>query len=113
MRFRDHLDGRIAVFELSGKIMGGRDSTLFQGRVNEYVNINRNRILIDMAGVEWTNSRGLGMLIAALRLVQGSGGRLALTNIERVRSLLAVSRLATVFEHFDSRADALEALRSD
>lgn len=112
MRFRDHLDGKVAVFELTGKIMGGNDSTLFQGRVNEYVNINLNHILVDLGGVQWTNSQGLGMLIAALKTVRKSGGRLALTNIESVRSLLAVSRMATVFEHFDNRDDALRSLQS-
>ena len=111
MRFRDHLDGQIAVFELSGKIMGGKDSTMFQGRINEYVNLNRNHILVDLGGVQWTNSQGLGMLIGALKTVRRTGGRLALTNIESLRSLLAVSRLATVFEHFDNREEALRSLR--
>ena len=110
MKFRDHLDGQIAIFELSGKIMGGPDATMFQGRVNEYVNINKNRILVDLAGVQWTNSCGLGMLISALKTVQQSGGRLALTNIERIQSLLAVSRMAMFFEHFDTRDDALRSL---
>ncbi len=112
MRFKDSLDGQVAVFELSGKLLGGPEATLFQGRIGEYVNLNKNKILVDLGGVKWTNSRGLGMLIAALKAVESSGGRMALTNIETVRSLLAVSRLATVFEHFDSRDEALRILKS-
>ena len=110
MRFKDHLDGQVAVFELSGKIMGGNDATMFHGRVNEYVSINKNNIVIDLAGVQWSNSRGLGMLIGALKTVQNSGGRLALCNIERIQSLLVVSRMAMFFEHFETRDDALRSL---
>ena len=112
MRFRDSLDGQVAVFELSGKLLGGPEATLFHGRISEYVSLNKNRVLVDLGGVKWTNSRGLGMLIAALKAVENSGGRMILTNIETIRSLLAVSRLATVFEHCDSRDEALQSLNS-
>jgi anti-sigma B factor antagonist len=112
MRIKDHLSGNIAVFELSGKIMGGREATLFHGRIQEYINLNKRNILVDMSNVGWTNSEGLGMLLAARKRVNDAGGRLALTNIESVVSLMALTRLATVFEHFDNRADAEAALNT-
>ncbi len=110
MKFRDRLTGDVAVFELSGKVMGGPDATLFRGRVQEYVALNKNKILIDLARVRWTNSQGLGMLLGTLKTVEGAGGRLALANIDSIESLLAVSRLASVFELYDSCDDALREL---
>ncbi len=110
MRMKDHLAGNIPVIELFGKIMGGREATMFQGRIQEYLNLNMKNILVDMSQVAWTNSQGLGMLLAAHKSVRKAGGRLALTNIEQVESLLAITRLATIFEHFESRADAEAAL---
>jgi len=112
MKFRDHLAGDIAIFELSGKIMGGTDATLFRGRMQEYVALNKRKVLLDLAGVRWTNSQGLGMLLGALKTMQGVGGRLALANIDSVESLLAISRLASLFEHYESRDDALRGLSS-
>ncbi len=110
MKFTDHLNGDVAIFELSGKIMGGSDATMFRGRMQEYVALNKRKVLLDLAGVRWTNSQGLGMLLGALKTMQGVGGRLALTNIDSIESLLAISRLATVFEHYETRADALRGL---
>jgi len=110
MKFKDHLDGNVAVFELSGRMMGGPEATLFHGRLHEYVTLNKRHILLDLAGVNWTNSQGLGMLINALKTVNGAGGRLALANIDGVESLLAISRLASFFEHYDSAEDAMRSL---
>ncbi len=113
MNFKNYLAENIAVFEFSGKLMGGANATMFQGRLMEYINLNKNRVLLDLNQVDWTNSRGLGMLLLALTTVKNSGGRLALSNIDNLESLLATTRLATVFEHFDSKEKAMTALREE
>jgi anti-sigma B factor antagonist len=55
------------------------------------------------------NSVGLGMLISALTTVKNSGGRLVLANITKIESILTITRLISVFEHFDSREEALKS----
>lgn len=110
MKFKDRLDGEVAIFELSGKIMGGPDATMFHGRMFEYISLNKRKFLVDLAGVQWTNSQGLGMLLGALNAARSVDGRLVLTNIESIRSLMAVSRLTSMFEHYGTREDALRHL---
>jgi len=111
MKFADSLDNDIVIFEVSGKIMGGEETTMFHGRIHEYITQNKKKIVIDLAKVEWMNSVGLGMLISALTTVKNAGGRLVLANITTIVSVLTITRLINVFEHFDSRKDAVEALR--
>lgn len=112
MKFTDDVDDRIVIFELSGKIMGGDQSTRFHGRVHQHINNNQRRFLIDMDKVDWINSVGLGMLISALTTIRKAEGRMVLCGIHNVESVLSLTRLITVFETFDSRDEALAALKT-
>lgn len=107
MKFEDFLEGEIVVINVSGKIMGGDETTLFHGKIHEYILANKKNIIIDLANVDWMNSVGLGMLISALTTVKNSGGRLVLANITKIESILTITRLISVFEHYDSRKEAL------
>lgn len=111
MKFDDHLDGNIVVMEVSGKIMGGEETTMFHGKIHEYINQNKKNFIIDLAKVDWMNSIGLGMLISALTTVRNAGGKLALSNIDKIESILTITRLISVFEHYDSRELAMNALK--
>ncbi len=110
MKFTDHLEGNVVILDVSGKIMGGEESTMFHGKIHEYINQNKKNVVVDMAKVDWMNSVGLGMLISALTTVKNGGGRLVLANITKIESILTITRLITVFEHYDSREEALKSL---
>lgn len=111
MKFEDALVGDVVVLNVSGKIMGGEEITLFHGRVHEYLGMNKKKFVIDLAKVEWMSSVGLGMLISALTAVRNAGGRLVLANITKIESILTITRLMGVFEHFDSLDEALKTLK--
>jgi anti-sigma B factor antagonist len=49
------------------------------------------------------------MLISAMTTVKKAGGRFVLADIDKIESILTVTRLITVFEHFDSRAEAIKS----
>lgn len=109
MKFDDSVENDVVVLAISGKIMGGEETTMFHGKIHEYITQNKKNILIDMAKVDWMNSVGLGMLISALTTVKNAGGRLVLANITKIESILTITRLITVFEHYDSREEALKS----
>jgi anti-sigma B factor antagonist len=113
MKFTDSLEDHVAVFVLSGKIMGGEETTLFYGRVREHINGHARKFLIDLKDVVWINSIGLGMLISAMTTIRNAEGKLVLTNITTVESLLTLTRLVTVFDTADSREEGLEFLREE
>lgn len=111
MKFEDSLHGDIVIIEVSGKIMGGEETTMFHGKIHEYIQLNKKNIIVDLTKVDWMNSVGLGMLISALTTVKNAGGRLVLANITKIESILTITRLISVFEHYDSKAEALKALK--
>lgn len=110
MKLSDSLSGNVVVIGLSGKLMGGEETALFQGTVHEYLNLNKNRFVIDLKNVEWTNSLGLGMLIGGLTAAVKAEGRLVLANITNIENILAITRLVRVFDTFDSVEEAIAAL---
>lgn len=110
MKISDSLNGNIVVISLSGKLMGGDETALFHGTIHEYLNLNKNRIVIDLKDVPWTNSLGLGMLIGGHAAAAKGEGRLVLANVTNIENLLAITRLITVFEVFDSVDEAIAAL---
>ena len=109
MKFDDSVENDIVILDVSGKIMGGEETTMFHGKLHEYIDQNKKNIVVDLSKVDWVNSVGLGMLISALTTVKNSGGRLVLANITKIESILTITRLITVFEHYDSRAEALQS----
>jgi anti-sigma B factor antagonist len=108
MKFEDRLEGDVVVIDVSGKIMGGEETTMFHGRIHEYIQQNKKNFIIDLTKVDWMNSVGLGMLISALTTVKNAGGRLVLANITKIESILTITRLISVFEHYDTRKEALK-----
>lgn len=111
MKFEDHLDDNVVILDVSGKIMGGEETTMFHGKIHEYIELNKKNFVVDLAKVDWMNSVGLGMLISALTTVKNAGGRLVLANIDKIESILTITRLITVFEHFDSRDEAIKSFK--
>ncbi|MFQ5498410.1 MAG: STAS domain-containing protein [Candidatus Zixiibacteriota bacterium] len=109
MKFDDFVENDVVVIDISGKIMGGEETTLFHGKIHEYIKQNKKNVIIDLAKVDWMNSVGLGMLISALTTVKNSGGRLVLANITKIESILTITRLISVFEHYDSRDAAVKS----
>ncbi|RKX29383.1 MAG: anti-sigma factor antagonist [Candidatus Zixiibacteriota bacterium] len=109
MKFDDFVEGKVVILDVSGKIMGGDETTMFHGKIHEYITSNNKNIVVDLAKVDWMNSVGLGMLISALTTVKNAGGRLVLANITKIESILTITRLITVFEHYDSREEAIKS----
>ena len=108
MKFEDfETDSGVVVLAISGKIMGGEENTMFHGKLHEHIQAGKKHFVIDLEKVEWMNSLGLGLLISSYTAAKKAEGRLVLANITNIESILAMTRLMTVFEHFDSRDAAL------
>jgi len=113
MKISDSVKDDIVIIELSGKIMGGDETALFHGKIHEHLDLKKKLFAIDMKNVDWTNSLGLGMLIAGHSAVNRAEGRLVLANITNIENILAITRLIRVFEAFDSLDEAITALKGD
>jgi anti-sigma B factor antagonist len=112
MNLSDSLDGDVAIINLGGRLASCEELKGFLETIHAYLNSNVRRFVIDLSGVENTESEGLGSLIAAYTSVRKADGRFVLANITNVRNLLTITKLYGVFEAYESRDEALKAVRS-
>jgi anti-sigma B factor antagonist len=103
----------IVVLELSGKVMGGPDANLLSEKLHELVDKEKTKVIADLSKVSWMNSSGLGILIGGLTTMRNNGGDLKLVNVtDRIKSLLIITKLITIFETFENMEDALKSFKS-
>ena len=71
-----------------------------------------NKILLNLKGVRYIDSSGIGELIANFTTVNRGGGQLKLLNLtEKVQDLLVITKLLTVFDVYDNEAEALNSFK--
>ena len=110
MRLCTRVIGDVVVLEADGQIAGGADHDVLVPALRDLVASGHRQIVVNLAGVSWINSTGLGILIAGYVEMQRGGGVLKLAQVSpRIESLLAVNKLGKVFEVF---AHEEEAVRS-
>jgi anti-sigma B factor antagonist len=110
MKIRQREIGEVVVLDVNGKIMGGPDSEAVQATIDALVESGKRKVLVNLENVSWINSTGLGILIAGFSSLQKSGGKLKLVNVsQRIESLLAVTKLSTIFESFQQEDAAVRS----
>ncbi|VAX27014.1 Anti-sigma B factor antagonist RsbV [hydrothermal vent metagenome] len=98
------------VITLKGNVMGGPDTQEFQDLLHKLLEENKKNIIVDLGGVKFMNSTGLGMLISGYTSVKNGGGTLVLANAtEKINSLLVITKLITIFDNYNSVDEAAES----
>lgn len=101
----------IVIVDCVGRIVFGEESSLLRETVKKLVQEN-NKIVLNLGEVSYIDSGGLGTLVALRTTAQNAGGTIKLTNLtKRVGDLLQVTKLLTVFEVYNSEAEAIESFR--
>lgn len=102
------------VFRLKGNVMGGPDASDFQDELQELKESGQTHLVVDVGRVNFMNSSGLGMLVGGMTSMRNAGGDLRLANVaDRIRSLLIVTKLITIFKTFESIEEAVDSFESD
>jgi anti-sigma B factor antagonist len=110
MTIEERSFGSVVVLDLVGKLMAGDGDGRLRDKINSLTLQGHRQILLNLDGVSYIDSNGLGELVASHSTVVRNGGQIKLLNLTtRVQDLLAICRLSTVFETFDSEADALNS----
>jgi len=103
------VDG-ITVIELEGSVLGGPDATVLNDMLHSLTEKRKKKIVVDLSGVQGMNSSGLSMLITGLTTMKNAGGDLKIAAAsKKIESLLAITKLTTVFELYPSVRKAIES----
>jgi anti-sigma B factor antagonist len=105
------VDG-VTVLECTGRIVFGDESAALRETVKKLLE-NSKQIVLNLGGVTYIDSGGLGTLVALYTTARNSGRDIKLAKLTpRVGDLLQVTKLLTVFDVFETEDQAVKAFRT-
>ena len=105
--------GRVTVLDLVGRLTIDRGAQHLKDKINSLIAQDRTLIVLNLKDVPYIDSGGLGQLVASFGSVMRAKGVLKLMNISsRNHDLLSITALVTLFESFDSEAEAVQSFQT-
>ncbi len=102
--------GDVSVVDVAGRITLGEGSSALRDTVREMVSNGQKKVLLNLGDVSYIDSSGIGELVSGFTTVTNSGGQLKLLNLQkRVKDLLQITKLYTVFDVHDDEAAAVRS----
>jgi anti-sigma B factor antagonist len=104
----------VTILEMKGRITVGPEATALRDKTGELTAAGVKNIVLNMAGVDYIDSTGLGALVMIATSLRKNGGTIKLVSLNRRNiELLVMTKLATVFEIFNDEQDAVNSYYPD
>jgi anti-sigma B factor antagonist len=112
MDFSTRQSDDITIVDLRGRITLGEGSVTVRDTVRDLLSNGQKRILLNLGGVNYIDSSGIGELVSAFTAAKKQGGELKLLNLtKKIQDLLQITKLITVFDVKDDEILAVESFR--
>jgi anti-sigma B factor antagonist len=114
MQIEQRTVGEVAVIQVLGDItLGKGGDVILKDKSQSLLQQGYRKMLLDMGSVSYVDSAGLGQLVQVYATTSHLGGSLKLLNLtKRLKDLLVLTKLLTVFETYDSEEAALSSFNS-
>jgi len=110
MKIVERKVGDVLILDLHGKIMIGEGDDALREAITRIVDGGQSRIVLNLADVPYVDSAGLGEIVRCYTTVSRKGGRLKLLNLtKKIKDLLSITKLLTVFETYDTEDEAVKS----
>ena len=104
--------GDVTILDLNGEVRIGEGSIALRDAIRTLAGEGKNKVLLNLAGVKYIDSSGIGELIANYTTLSRQGGQLKLLSLtDKIQNLLVITKLLTVFDAFDDEAEALKSFQ--
>ena len=102
----------VTILDLTGKMTLGEGDELLKDKINSLLQQDKKQLLLNLENVPYIDSAGLGEIVRTYTTVSRQGGKLKLLNLtKRIQDLLAITKLLTVFDTYDSEPDAIKSYK--
>jgi len=102
--------GDVTVVDAAGRITLGEGSSALRDMLRDMVAKGQKKILLNLSEVSYIDSSGIGELVSGFTTVTNQGGSLKLLGLtKRVKDLLQITKLYTVFDVHDDEASAVRS----
>ena len=110
MQIEERTVSDVLILDVHGRITLGEGDEILKDKVNSLLNQAKKKIILNLADVPYVDSAGLGAIVRTYTTVSRQGGSLKLLNLtKRITDLLAITKLLTVFETYESENDAVQS----
>ena len=100
----------VTILDLQGKMLIGEGDELLREKINQLVENGAEKIVLNLADVPYVDSAGLGEIVRCYTTVSRKNGKLKLVNLtKKIQDLLAITKLLTVFETYDSEEEGVHS----
>jgi anti-sigma B factor antagonist len=104
--------GDVTILDLTGDVRIGEGAISLRDSIRNLADQGKKNVLLNLAGVKYMDSTGVGELIANYTTIKRQGGQLKLLNLtDRIQNLLVITKLLTVFDSYDNEAEALKSFQ--
>jgi anti-sigma B factor antagonist len=102
--------GDVTVIDAVGRITLGEGASAFRDKIRELAASGNKKLLLNLAEVSYIDSSGIGEMVSGFTTVTNQGGVVKLLSLtKRVKDLLQITKLYTVFEVFEDEATAVRS----
>ena len=102
----------VTVLDLKGKMTLGEGDEMLKDKINSLLASGKKKLLLNLEAVPYIDSAGIGEVVRTYTTVSRQGGSLKLLNLtKRIEDLLSITKLLTVFDTFDSEAEAVQSYK--
>ena len=102
--------GDVTVIDAGGRITLGEGASAFRDIIRDMSTKGNKKLLLNLGEVSYIDSSGIGEMVSGFTTVTNNGGQLKLLGLsKRVKDLLQITKLYTVFEVFDDEAEAVRS----
>jgi anti-sigma B factor antagonist len=113
MQIEERSTGDVTILDLKGRMTMGEGDELLKDKINSLILQGRKKLVLNLESVPYIDSAGLGEIVRTYTTVSRQGGSLKLVNLtKRITDLLSITKLLTIFDTFDSEADAVRSFTS-
>lgn len=113
MEIEERSSGDVTILDVKGRMTLGEGDLLLKDKINSLLLQGQRKLLLNLEGIPYMDSAGLGEIVRTFTTVSRQGGSLKLLNLtKRIQDLLAITKLLTVFETFESESEAVRSFSS-
>lgn len=112
LEIKERSVGDVVILELQGRITIGEGSVQLRDAVSQLLSNNRQQIILNLEGVSYVDSSGIGELVSRYTTTKNQGGQLKLLKLpKKIKDLLMITKLLTVFEIYEDEETAMAGFR--
>ena len=113
MQIEERPSGDVMILDVTGKLTIGEGDELLKDKINSLIQQGHKKLLLNLEGVPYVDSAGLGEIVRTYTTVSRQGGDLKLLNLtKRIEDLLTITKLLTVFDTYNTESEALASFKS-